>query len=285
MNTKEQPKQDGPKHLLDAIKSIWATVGDEMNDNEPTRFLEETKLPGMAGFSFFKFHRGPCHFDCRKAGPGGLVFAKWIIGSIKLKLKNLVMKQRMLIVALTLGTMLLTAGCKNLFPNNQSTTLSRWKNWNDVNVAFEKIAPHQTTVEDLRSLGFDPKVSPNIKILTYVEIVQTFMPNPAIRLHDLPDGVLEYLETKTNTCAYLVELEDIRDIRHGNLFLDVLGFKRMTHESGWRFKGLILIKDDVVIYKLSSGEPQVSREENKIKPLGPFQELDDSVGHSIGFVR
>jgi len=75
-------------------------------------------------------------------------------------------------------------------------------------------------------------------------------------------------------------LEDVREKRHGNLLLDVFGFKRLTHQSGWRFKGLILIKDNVVVYTLASGEPDISHEDANIKPLGPFQDLDDVVLHA-----
>lgn len=70
--------------------------------------------------------------------------------------------------------------------------------------------------------------------------------------------------------------------RYGNLLLDILGFRRKTHEYGWDFKGLILIKDGLVVYKLSSGEPQISRNETVRHPLGPLQELDGSI---LGVVR
>jgi hypothetical protein len=91
--------------------------------------------------------------------------------------------------------------------------------------------------------------------------------------------VRECIAAKEKSFAYLVEPQDIRDKRHDNLFLDIFGFKRQTHESGWRFKGLILINEDLVVYKLSSGEPRVAREENKTKPLGPLQELDSVIAH------
>jgi hypothetical protein len=154
-----------------------------------------------------------------------------------------------------------------------------------VESAFGKIIPDHTTVEDLRTLGFDPKVLPNVKILTYVDIMKTFMPNPAIRLQDLPDAVRACIEAQENSRAYLVELRDTSDKRHGNLFLDVFGFARRTHEAGWEFKGLILINDNLVVYKLSSGEPQVSREDSKIRPLGPFQELDSSVMRAVDLAK
>jgi len=188
-------------------------------------------------------------------------------------------------VVLVLAGMLLTAGCKSMFSHSESTMVSRWHSYDEVNAAFEKIAPNCTTVDDLRTLGFHPQVSPNVKILSYVDIVQTFMPNPGIHLKDLPDPVRTCIEAKENSQAYLVELRDIRDRRHGNLFLDIFGFVRRTHESGWDFKGLILIKGDVVMYKLSSGEPQVSREDTKTKPLGPLQELDGSFSAAVDYVK
>lgn len=178
-----------------------------------------------------------------------------------------------------LGAMLLTAGCRSLFSSSQSTTVSRWKNYDDVERAFQKITPYQTTVQDLRTLGFDPKGSPNVKILTYVDIIQAFMPNPAIQMQDLPAAVRECITAKEKSFAYLVELHDIRGKRHGNLLLDIFGFKRQTHESGWRFKGLILINGDLVVYQLSSGEPRVASEDKKVKPLGPLQELDTVIAH------
>jgi hypothetical protein len=59
------------------------------------------------------------------------------------------------------------------------------------------------------------------------------------------------------------------------------GVLNKTHETGWQFKGLILIKDGVVIYKLSSGEPQISRNGKQVKPLGPLQELDGVCFHVV----
>ena len=186
---------------------------------------------------------------------------------------------------LVLTGMFLTVGCKNLFSHSESTTVSRWKTYKDVEIAFGKVVPYHTTVEDLQMLNFDPKLSPNIKILTYVDIIQTFMPTPAIRQQDLPDGVRDCIKAQENSRALLIELHDTKDQRHGNLFLDIFAFKRFTHTSGWDFKGLILIKGDLVVYKLSSGEPRVSRDENKVKPLGPLQEIDLSPGSAVGYVK
>lgn len=192
---------------------------------------------------------------------------------------------RALLTALGLAGMVLVSGCRSLFVQSGDTTVSRWRNYDEIEAAFQKIVPHQTRVQDLPALGFDPKASPNIKILNYVDIIQFFMPNPGIRLEDLAPAVRECIETRESSRAYLVELHDVQDQRHGNLFLDIFGFKRKTHESGWRFSGLILIQDDLVVYKLASGEPQVSSESKQVKPLGPLQELNFNASEAVNYAK
>jgi hypothetical protein len=192
---------------------------------------------------------------------------------------------RIAILLLLLSLLTLTTGCQSLFINNRNATESPWTNWDQVTLAFNGIVPDHTTVGDLKCMGFDPGVTPNMKIMPYVDIVPIFMPNPNIHIADLPVGVRVYMEAKTNNCAYLVELQDVREKRHGNILLDVFGFKRQTHHSGWQFKGLILIKNNVVVYTLSSGEPNISTEESKIHPLGPFQEMDGCGGSILSMCR
>jgi hypothetical protein len=192
---------------------------------------------------------------------------------------------RIAILLLFLSLLTLTTGCQSLFMSNRHATESRWTNWDQVTVAFNSIVPNHTTVSDLKFMGFDPSVTPNISIMPYIDIVPLFMPNPNIHMADLPIGVRVYVQSKTNNCAYRVELQDVMDKRHGSLLLDVFGFKRLTHQSGWRFKGLILIRDSVVVYTLSSGEPDISSDDNTVKPLGPFQNLDDCAGRIISMAH
>ena len=175
----------------------------------------------------------------------------------------------------------LTAGCASMLPTKTSTTESRWKNYEQARLAFDIIEPYHTTTNDLASLGFYPSVSPNVKILTYADLMPIFMPNPAIHKNDLPAGVVECINAHENGFAYVVDLENTRSKRYGNVLLDIFSFKRNTHETGWQFKGLILIKDNVVVYKLASGQPQISRDEKQVKPLGPFQELDGLLFHVV----
>jgi len=168
----------------------------------------------------------------------------------------------------------LATGCSALLPTKTSTVESRWKTYDQARLAFELVEPYHTTTNDLVSLGLYPARSPNVKILPYADVVSIFMPNSSIHKSDLPAGVNECIDAHDRGCAYLVDLQNVHSKRYGNVLLDMFGFRRATHETGWQFKGLILLKDDVVVYKLTSGEPRVSRDEKVIRPLGPLQEID-----------
>jgi hypothetical protein len=195
------------------------------------------------------------------------------------------MMQRIFMLLVVSGAMLLTTGCKSLFPSSNTTVNSRWKSYADVSSIFDKIQPYNTDLHGLKSLGFDPSISPNVKILTYVEIVPIFLPNSGIQKSDLPAPVREFIDADGDGLAYIIDLENVNSKRYGNIFLDVFSFKRKTHTSGWKFHGIILVKNDVVIYKLASGEPEISTEEKKTRPLGPFQELDGAFFGVVGKIK
>ena len=170
-----------------------------------------------------------------------------------------------------------TTGCKSLLPTDDTRTLNQWQNFDEAQASFDKISPHQTTAEELFKMGFDPKTTPNVKILTYLDLIERFLPNASITMADLHPDVRACIESKDACRAYELSLDVSHSKRHGNLVLDVLAFKKNTTTTGWNFKALVIVKDDMVAYKIRSGEPLVTRNVQSIKPLGPFQELDSFV--------
>ena len=178
---------------------------------------------------------------------------------------------------LYLALVLTTSGCRSLLPTEDRRPRTPWTNFNDAQAAFDKIVPHKTTVADLKDLGFDPHTTPNVRILTYLDLINRFIPNNSITLNDLQPDVRACIESKDCCHAYELNLDVTRNKRYGNVFLDVFGFNKKSHITGWNYKALIIVKDDVVAYKLRSGEPNVNKYEKKIKPLGPFQELDQLI--------
>jgi hypothetical protein len=181
-----------------------------------------------------------------------------------------------------LALVLTTTGCKSLFSSTSQKSRTRWHSFDEAQTAYDKVVPHKTTISELKELGFDPLITPNVKILTYLDLIQRFIPNASIAIKDLQPDVRDCIESKDCCHAYEMSLDMTDSKRFGNLALDIFGFNRKTRTSGWTFKALIIVKDDVVAYKIRSGDPNVDRLETKTKPLGPLQELDNVVLKLIG---
>jgi hypothetical protein len=167
----------------------------------------------------------------------------------------------------------LSAGCSSMLPKSASTTQSPWATYRDVQLTFDKIIPGQTTNAELRDLQLDPEANPNIAILNYADVLMRFVPNASISMSDLDIGVRECISAKTLCRGYAIAQKSVIKNREGNFFADILGFHRETNITGWKFDGLILIKDGVVIYKLSGGQPSISEREDVKNPLGPVMGL------------
>ncbi len=165
-------------------------------------------------------------------------------------------------------------GCSFLLPTSQTTAKSKWRTYGEAEAAFERITPGATATNELSHLGFDPSVNPNVRILTYIDVIQRFMPNESITKDDLDPSVRAFIEGRERGQAWEVDVNNLNSKRYGNALLDLTGFVKKTHDTGWQFKGLLLIREGQVVYKLSGGQPNVDRYDKKVRPLGPLQELD-----------
>jgi hypothetical protein len=158
-----------------------------------------------------------------------------------------------------------------MLPTGEQLTYSPWKNFEEAQATFDKIVPHRTTVAELRALKIDPKGNPNITLLNYSDILRRFLPSPSINAHDLDPGVQECIAARSACEGYELNQSRTYRKRYGNFFADLLNFRRKTDISGFRFNGVLLIKDGVVIYKLTGGEPAIHEYEETANPLGPLQ--------------
>ncbi|OGB73239.1 MAG: hypothetical protein A2496_10955 [Burkholderiales bacterium RIFOXYC12_FULL_60_6] len=170
----------------------------------------------------------------------------------------------------------LLAGCSPLLPRSEAAIESPWQNYQEAIQTFDKIIPQQTTVFDLKQLRLDPETNPNITILNYSDILRRFIPSGSINALDLDNGVRECILAKTACKGYEIDQRAIKRKRIGNFWADFLNFKREVNVVGWRFNGIILIKDNVVIYKLTGGQPNIHEMEESRNPLGPFQGFGES---------
>lgn len=185
------------------------------------------------------------------------------------------MKRNFAFLLISLAIFFCAAGCGVLLPSVKQTTKSPWNSFEEAKAAFDKITVNETTIQTLRELGFDPFKTSNIKILTYLDIINRFMPNPSMKNEDLDKGILDCINAKTDCKAYEFEPKIIKSKRYGNLLLDIFNFRRNTKESGWVFNALIVLVDDIVVYKMWSGRPFIDERREIRNPLGPLQSADD----------
>ncbi|PKN36622.1 MAG: hypothetical protein CVU62_13985 [Deltaproteobacteria bacterium HGW-Deltaproteobacteria-2] len=174
--------------------------------------------------------------------------------------------------------LLMFTGCAALLPHSTITTESPWQDFNGAKLTYDKINPGVTTVSDLKRLGFDPYLTPNIKIMNVTEVINLFLPNPSIKKEDLDIGIQKCIESKDRCTAYQISPSKLYVNRIGNFWLDLFSFKRHTVNSGWEFKGLITIVDNVVTYRdPPGGRPLINMDQIDVKPLGPAQEAGSAI--------
>jgi hypothetical protein len=170
--------------------------------------------------------------------------------------------------------LVVTTGCSAVLPKEDLVTRQPWKSFDETEQCFNRIVPHQTTVADLGTMGLDPHTSANLRILNYVELIARFLPHNGITKDDLHADLQKCLAVKDACQAYEMKAEQRYSKREGNVLLDVFGFKRTTHVTGWSFVALLVLDGDTVVYKIRGGEPHVDRTEKRVRPLGPLQDLD-----------
>ncbi len=193
------------------------------------------------------------------------------------------MSPRMIIgVALLAALHISLSACSNALPRSERTMRSPWDSFEEAMTAYEKIIPYETTKEDLKALGYDPYSTPNVKILSYLDVIQRFMPNNSIKQEDLDPGVDFCLKARERCLAYEATPGNAKSKRVGNVMLDLMTFKRKTVDTGWFFNALIVMVDDVAVYKVWSGSPLISGEETRKNPLGPLQGAGDAALKASG---
>jgi hypothetical protein len=171
-------------------------------------------------------------------------------------------------------------GCSSLLPKSKETTGaagSGWQSYQDAQQAFDQIVPGKTTVAQLGAMQLDPRVNPNITVLPRHELLQRFIVNQSVTMDDLEDGVRDCLQAREQCRALEVNQTATQKKRTGNAALDMAKVYRETHTSGWRFSGLLLVKDGVVVYKLTSGQPVIHEIAQNQDVLGPLQQLSSKL--------
>ena len=169
-------------------------------------------------------------------------------------------------------------GCSFLLPSVKETTQSPWKSFAEAKAAYDKVVPFKSTVHEFKNLGINLSSSPNVRILSHLDIAATVQP---IGHENLDEGLKLCLKANDDCMAYEFSPKSIKIKRYGNFWLDFLNFQRKAKETGWRFKALFVVVDNLVVYKVWSGDPNVEEYRQTTNPLGPLQ---DSGGMFMKFI-
>ncbi|OYY94325.1 MAG: hypothetical protein B7Y41_08375 [Hydrogenophilales bacterium 28-61-23] len=172
----------------------------------------------------------------------------------------------------------LLSACTSLLPTNQEQSLQPWKTFEAAKASYDKIEPFITDLDTVRTLGFDPYKTPNMRILNHAQVVQAVLPQPIQDESLIPPGIYQCIKAREACQGYYMEPNRLHKKRVGNFMLDFMNFKRKTITTGWKFGALIVIVGDRVVYKQWSGSPNIEEETLQRNPLGPFQGSGSSPG-------
>lgn len=175
-----------------------------------------------------------------------------------------------------LSVALLTVGCSSMLPQARSES-SPFKTFDEARDAIKGLTPMKSTVAVLSRLGIDPVQQPNTTILTHADIVRQFLPSGLLKREDLDPGVLACLDARDACRGWAISAARILKARTGNFFLDFTNFSRRSETTGWRFNALVLMVDEVVVYRAWGGQPSVNELEVTSNPLGPLQEMGPAI--------
>jgi len=175
--------------------------------------------------------------------------------------------------------MLSLVGCGGLglLPRETKVASNSFQTYEQVQAAYSEVAPGATRLTDLPKLGFDTATTPNVEILSYLGVIERFMPRSSMSYDRLAPQVQACIEAQDHCSAFVFHPQHVESRRTGNLFLDLLGFERQTVDTGWTAEVVLLMQDGRVAYKLMSGRPRIEDTREQISPLGPLQDIGNSV--------
>ena len=87
----------------------------------------------------------------------------------------------------------------------------------------------------------------------------------------LNDGLRACLIKRQNCTGLEIEQTHTERERVGSFWRGVLGFRQKTSVTSWRFNAVIVLDENVVIFKVWSGQPNRRKLEEECNPLGALK--------------
>jgi len=172
------------------------------------------------------------------------------------------------------------AGCSALLPRSRAEDVSNFQSYEAAREALESVVPYRTTLADLESLGFDVRASANVQQVPYPQWV-ALLAHPNVPLDRADVGIRDCIAAEQACRSYAFRFGNLKQERRGNFAADFLNFRRVTLTHGWRFEGVMLVRDGVVLFRNHGGQPRIELVEDRRNPLGPLQTMGDSALRSL----
>jgi hypothetical protein len=170
------------------------------------------------------------------------------------------------------------AGCKAMLPKTSADPRIGFDSFEQAEQALDRVMPYKTTLQDLETLGFKVRESPNVVRIGYPDSIARLAPNSAVPLETLDPGIRECIAARDACSLYEFHFGRRESRRVGNFLLDFFNFHRRTVTTGWSFTALVAVKLDRVVFASHSGEARIDHVEERRNPLGPLQSSGEIAG-------
>ena len=180
-----------------------------------------------------------------------------------------------------ISSCLLLCSCANVLPRGDSERPSGFDSFEAAARAFDAVVAYRTTVEQLSELGFDLQSSANVTLIQYPQLTGRLAPDRGVPFEAIDPGIRDCIVARLACQAYEFNFGREASRREGGFLSDFLNFRRTTRVTGWRFEGLLAVRDGVVLFRSHGGEPRTDRTDRQVNPLGPLQGAGEMAGRLL----
>ena len=184
---------------------------------------------------------------------------------------------RAMLMWLALAALSCLEGCASLLPTSKVEMKMPWQNYAEAKATFDRIIIQRTTIDELNAMAINADVTPNIVSLNQTDLLRRLANVPLLDPGMLDDGLRACLIKRQKCTGLEIEQTHTERERIGSFWLDVLGFRQETSVTGWRFNAVIVLDENVVIFKVWSGQPNIRKREEERNPLGPLQGIGSAL--------
>ena len=109
--------------------------------------------------------------------------------------------------SILVASILVGCGGLGLLPSESEMKNTSFKSYQDVEAAYAQITPGRTKPNDLLLVGFDANDSPNMEVLSYLGVIERFIPRDSIRFDNLDPIVQQCIEARDRCTGFVFHPE------------------------------------------------------------------------------